>query len=215
MNYQIELEKILEREKDNTPTLLLQACCAPCSSYVLEYLASHFHITIIYYNPNITLADEFEKRFNEVVRLVSEMNLKNKVEVIKGEYDPKVFLEMARGKESLPERSERCYSCYSLRMDYTAHLAKTLGYDYFGTTLSISPYKNSDWINEIGGRLEEAYGVKYLYADFKKKNGYKRSIELSAKYGLYRQNYCGCSFSKRDREKCLPDLKEIKNEREA
>ncbi len=210
MNYQIELEKILEREKDNTPTLLLQACCAPCSSYVLEYLASHFHITIIYYNPNITLADEFEKRFNEVVRLVSEMNLKNKVEVIKGEYDPKVFLEMARGKESLPERSERCYSCYSLRMDYTAHLAKTLGYDYFGTTLSISPYKNSDWINEIGGRLEETYGVKYLYADFKKKNGYKRSIELSAKYGLYRQNYCGCSFSKRDREKCLPDINERK-----
>lgn len=200
INYQVELDKIILKEKDRTPSLLLQACCAPCSSYVLEYLSSIFNITILYYNPNISPYTEYLKRLNEVQKLISEMPLKNKVTILECSYDNDKFLDMVKGKEELKEGGLRCFDCYKLRLEYTAKVAKENNFDYFGTTLSISPYKNSTWLNEIGSELEKEYNIKYLYSDFKKKNGYKRSIELSKIYNLYRQDYCGCIFSKRDRE---------------
>ena len=201
MNYQIELEKILEKEKGKTPTLLLQACCAPCSSYVLEYLSFHFQITILYYNPNIMNEEEYQKRLHEVERLIHTMPLIHPVTILPCEHEVSEFLKIAKGKEDLKEGSERCYDCYKLRLEKTARLAKEHHFDYFGTTLSISPYKNATWLNEIGESLAKEYGVPYLYADFKKKNGYKRSIELSRVYGLYRQDYCGCIYSRLEREK--------------
>ncbi len=201
MNYQIELEKILEKEKDRMPTLLLQVCCAPCSSYVLEYLSSHFQITILYYNPNIMNEEEYQKRLHEVERLIHTMSLANPVTILPCEHEVSEFLKIAKGKEDLKEGGERCYDCYKLRLEKTARLAKEHHFDYFGTTLSISPYKNATWLNEIGESLAKEYGVPYLYADFKKKNGYKRSIELSHVYGLYRQDYCGCIYSRLERER--------------
>lgn len=201
MNYQIELEKILEKEKDRIPTLLLQVCCAPCSSYVLEYLSSHFQITILYYNPNIMNEEEYQKRLHEVERLIHTMLLANPVTILPCEHEVSEFLKIAKGKEDLKEGGERCYNCYKLRLERTARLAKEHHFDYFGTTLSISPYKNATWLNEIGESLAKEYRVPYLYADFKKKNGYKRSIELSHVYGLYRQDYCGCIYSKLERER--------------
>ena len=201
MNYQIELEKILENEKDRVPTLLLQACCAPCSSYVLEYLSSHFQITILYYNPNIMNEKEYQKRLHEVERLIHTMSLANPVTILPCEHEVSEFLKIAKGKEDLKEGGERCYDCYKLRLEKTARLAKEHHFDYFGTTLSISPYKNATWLNEIGESLAKEYRVPYLYADFKKKNGYKRSIELSHVYGLYRQDYCGCIYSRLERER--------------
>ena len=201
MNYQIELEKILEKEKDRMPTLLLQACCAPCSSYVLEYLSSHFQITILYYNPNIMNEKEYQKRLHEVERLIHTMSLANPVTILPCEHEVSEFLKIAKGKEDLKEGGERCYDCYKLRLEKTARLAKEHHFDYFGTTLSISPYKNATWLNEIGESLAKEYRVPYLYADFKKKNGYKRSIELSHVYGLYRQDYCGCIYSRLERER--------------
>lgn len=201
MNYQIELEKILEKEKDRMPTLLLQACCAPCSSYVLEYLSSHFQITILYYNPNIMNEEEYQKRLHEVERLIHMMPLANPVTILPCEHEVSEFLKIAKGKEDLKEGGERCYDCYKLRLEKTARLAKEHHFDYFGTTLSISPYKNATWLNEIGESLAKEYRVPYLYADFKKKNGYKRSIELSHVYGLYRQDYCGCIYSRLERER--------------
>ncbi len=201
MNYQIELEKILEKEKDRMPTLLLQACCAPCSSYVLEYLSSHFQITILYYNPNIMNEEEYQKRLHEVERLIHTMSLANPVTILPCEHEVSEFLKIAKGKEDLKEGDKRCYDCYKLRLEKTARLAKEHHFDYFGTTLSISPYKNATWLNEIGESLAKEYRVPYLYADFKKKNGYKRSIELSHVYGLYRQDYCGCIYSRLERER--------------
>ena len=180
------------------PSLLLHACCAPCSSACLEYLNENFDITVFYYNPNISPKEEFEKRLNEEKRLVREMPLSGELKVIDGEYNYDEFLEAVKGLEGAPEGGERCFKCYRLRLEKTAALAKDKGFDYFCTTLSISPLKNSQKINEIGEAVAEEYGVKWLPSDFKKKNGYKRSIELSKQYDLYRQNFCGCVFSKKE-----------------
>ncbi len=200
INYSLKTEQIIEENKREhiLPSLLLHACCAPCSSACLEYLNKHFNITIYYYNPNISPKAEFDKRLNEEKRLVSEMPLENNVDVIEGYYDYNEFLEIAKGLETVPEGGARCFKCYKLRLEKTAKLAKEKGFDYFCTTLSISPLKNSQKINEIGYEVAEEYGVKWLPSDFKKKEGYKRSIELSKEYDLYRQNFCGCVFSKRE-----------------
>ncbi len=205
INYQKILDKTIEglQEEGKTPSLLLHACCAPCSSYVLEYLSEYFAITVFYYNPNITEESEYRKRTAEEQRLISEMNLKNPVKFIEGKYDPESFFKMAEGLEAVPEGGERCFKCYRLRIAETADTAKKLGFDFFTTTLSISPLKNAQKLNEIGGEEAKRTGVPYLFSDFKKREGYKRSIQLSAQYGLYRQNYCGCVFSKRAEEENL------------
>lgn len=200
-NYSIELEKIIKSQGDNKPKLLLHACCAPCSSYVLEYIATHFEITMLYYNPNITPKEEYEKRLNELKRLLGTASFCEGVNLMDCKYDPESFFEISKGLEDLPEGDERCFKCYLLRLELTAQLAKEYGFDYFTTTLSISPYKNSKKLAEISIELEERYGIKWLPSDFKKKNGYKRSIELSKEYNLYRQDYCGCVFSKRDADR--------------
>lgn len=200
VNYQKILDEIIEKNISNNkvPTLLLHSCCAPCSSYVLEYLSNYFKITILYYNPNISPIEEFYKRVEEQKRLISLLKTKYPVSLIEGDYDNNLFEDTVKGLENEPERGKRCYACYELRLRQCAKTAKDRGFDYFTTTLSISPYKNSNWINEIGSKLEQDYKVNYLYADFKKKNGYKRSIELSNIYHLYRQNYCGCIYSKKE-----------------
>ena len=194
------LESLLEWQKKagRVPRLFLHACCAPCSSYVLEYLSRFFSVTVFFYNPNISPKEEYEKRVSEIQRLISEMEFVHPVAFVEGEYKPEDFYEMARGLEDVPEGGERCFRCYRLRMEEAARLAEQGGYDYFTTTLSISPLKNAGKINEIGQELSQIYKVEHLPSDFKKKNGYKRSIELSHEYGLYRQNYCGCVFSKRE-----------------
>lgn len=199
-NYQKELEKILSalNNRESVPRLFLHACCAPCSSYVLEYLSDYFEITVFYYNPNISPEEEYEKRVEEIRRLLGEMHFHYPVSFVEGEYHPEKFYEMARGLEHAPEGGERCFRCYRMRMEEAARLAAEGGYDYFTTTLSISPLKNAAKLNEIGEELSEIYQVSHLPSDFKKKNGYKRSIELSKEHGLYRQNYCGCVFSGRD-----------------
>ena len=199
-NYSLFLEETIKENKKAglRPSLLLHACCAPCSSYVLEYLSEHFEITLLFYNPNITSEEEFKFRESELYRLVEEMSLTDKVKIISTHYDPNEFHSMAKGLEDLKEGGERCKNCYRLRLAYTAKIAKEQSFDYFCTTLSISPYKNAEWLNKIGKEEGLAVGVKYLLSDFKKKNGYKRACELSEQYNLYRQNYCGCEFSRRD-----------------
>lgn len=199
MNYQKELEKELNviKNENKVPRLLLHSCCAPCSSYVLEYLSDYFEITIFYYNPNISPVDEFNKRIEEQKRLIATLPTKNKIHFIEGSYDNYRYEELIRGLELEKEGGGRCYLCYRLRLEQTANFAKNNDFDYFTTTLSISPYKNAKVLNEIGENLQEQYNVKYLYADFKKNNGYKRSIELSKIYNLYRQDYCGCKYSKK------------------
>ena len=198
INYHNELKKKIEEIKDCTkkPTLLLHACCAPCSSYVLEYLNTLFDITLYFYNPNISPESEYEFRASELKRLVVEMGLSS-VKTVVEEYDPNPFFELAKGLDDLPEGGERCFKCYRLRLEKAIQYAKLLNFDYVTTTLTISPHKNAAVLNEIGGELAEKYGVAYLFSDFKKNNGYKRSCELSALYGLYRQNYCGCVYSKK------------------
>ncbi|WP_286161384.1 epoxyqueuosine reductase QueH [Clostridium sp. KNHs214] len=199
----VNYQKILEEEiknitKENKlPKLLIHSCCAPCSSYVIEYLSKYFEITIFYYNPNIHPEEEYIRRVQEQKDFINEFKCENKVEFLKGKYDIDKFFNMAKGMEDLEEGGERCFNCYRMRLEETAKLAKERGFDYFTTTLSISPYKNAEKLNSIGRELEEKYRVRYLYSDFKKKNGYKRSIELSNEYGLYRQDYCGCVYSKR------------------
>lgn len=197
-NYQIILNKTIEeiQKKDTAPSLLLHSCCAPCSSYVLEYLSEYFNITILFYNPNISPEQEFIKRADELRRLISEMPLKNNVKFIEGSYDSDRFYHMSKGLEHMKEGGERCFKCYRLRLEEAAKAAKNGGFDYFTTTLSISPHKNAQILNQIGGELAAKYGVNYLFSDFKKKNGYKRSCELSEEYSLYRQNYCGCVYSR-------------------
>lgn len=204
-NYQIILNKTIEAiKKDNIyPSLLLHSCCAPCSSYVLEYLSEYFNITIFYYNPNISPEEEFFKRVNEQKRLIKEMPLKHEVQFIEGTYEPSRFFDLAKGLEDIPEGGERCFKCYRLRLEKTAKLAKENSFDYFTTTLSISPHKNAQVLNEIGAELSKKYGIDYLFSDFKKRNGYKRSCELSEIYSLYRQNYCGCVYSKAEAAKRL------------
>ena len=197
-NYQRELDRILER-LTAPPRLLLHSCCAPCSSYVLEYLRQYFEITVFYYNPNISMETEYRKRVAEQKRLIAACNEMvgsgYPIAVVEGDYEPEVFYAAAKGKEQCPEGGERCLACYELRLRKTAELAVQSGQDYFATTLTISPLKNAAKLNAIGERLAEEYRIPWLPCDFKKKNGYKRSIELSAEYGLYRQNYCGCVYS--------------------
>lgn len=210
VNYQKQLEQILTQQPEKRRSLLLHSCCAPCSSYVLEYLRPFFDITVFYYNPNITEQEEYRKRVAEQIRLIERMNLAatgqndcqemRTITVIEGPYEPDLFLQMAQGMEACPEGGGRCLGCYELRLRKTAELAKQQGFDYMTTTLSISPLKNAQKLNEIGQRLAEEYGIAHLPADFKKKNGYKRSVELSVEYGLYRQDYCGCIYSKRKPE---------------
>lgn len=197
-NYQLVLERTLNSiEKEGIrPRLLLHSCCGPCSSYVLEYLSHYFDITVYYYNPNISPASEFIHRAEEQKKLISQMPLEGKVSCIIADYDPEVFFSMAKGREEEKEGGSRCFDCYTLRLRKTAEAAKEGGYDYFTTTLSISPHKNAQVLNAIGKNLAAEYGVSYLFSDFKKKNGYKRSCELSEIYHLYRQDYCGCPFSK-------------------
>lgn len=198
INYQKKLDQILEGFDGRKPTLLLHSCCAPCSSYVLEYLSQYFHITIDYYNPNIDSKEEYEKRVKEQKRLVKEMNLN--IKVFDGGYHPEIFYKTVRGYEKEPEGGKRCYRCYGLRLRQAAKLAAQNHFDYFTTTLTISPLKNAAWLNELGQKAGEEEGVTFLPSDFKKKGGYQRSIQLSKEYDLYRQNFCGCIFSKKEGE---------------
>lgn len=202
MNYQKELDKLIEKlqKEQKVPRLLLHSCCAPCSSYVLEYLSNYFEITVFYYNPNIFPENEYTKRILEQQMLISDMKMKHPASFMAGNYDRKRFYDIAAGLEHLKEGGERCFKCYELRLEEAAKVAVEGEFDYFTTTLSISPMKNAEKLNEIGTTLGEKYGVSYLQSDFKKKNGYKRSIELSKTYDLYRQDYCGCEFSFRDRQ---------------
>ena len=230
---EMEAQECHEGESGSlAPSLLLHACCAPCSSYCLEYLCKYFRITVFYYNPNISMQEEYERRVSEEKRLITAYNEEMsagtregfRIEVIEGEYEPEKFYEAVKGLEKLGENSERCKKCFELRLRKTAELMKkaklsaeghgepedsvkalkgsrkTPAFDYFTTTLTISPLKNADWLNEIGERLAKEYGLKWLPSDFKKKDGYKRSIELSREYELYRQDYCGCAFSKAERD---------------
>lgn len=201
INYQKELDKVIESlsQQEKVPTLLLHSCCAPCSSYVLEYLSNYFGITVFYYNPNIYPDEEYEMRVREQQRFIRAFPAKHPIDFIEGAYDKERFYEMARGLEAVPEGGQRCFQCYELRLREAGELAKARDFDYFTTTLSISPMKNAEKLNEIGLRLAEELGVSYLCSDFKKRNGYKRSTELSREYGMYRQDYCGCVYSYQER----------------
>ena len=201
INYQKELDRLITdlQKEEKVPTLLLHSCCAPCSSYVLEYLSNYFRITVLYYNPNIYPESEYSKRIIEQQTLIGAMHTKYPVQFIAGSHEKEKFYARAKGLEEVKEGGVRCFKCYELRLREAAEIAKAGGYEYFTTTLSISPLKNAAKLNEIGLKLAEEYGVAYLTSDFKKKNGYKRSVELSAQYGLYRQDYCGCEFSMRQR----------------
>lgn len=202
VNYQKELDQIIEQiqKEDKVPTLLMHSCCAPCSSYCLSYLAEYFRITIFYYNPNISPAYEYEKRVQEQKRLIKELPVKHAIAFAEGKYDPESFYKMAEGLEDVKEGGIRCFRCYEMRQREAALYAKEHGFDYFTTTLSVSPHKNAQKLNEIGMRLAQEYDQPYLVSDFKKKGGYLKSIELSKEYHLYRQNYCGCEFSKKQSE---------------
>lgn len=202
-NYQKELEKILSIQTE-PKHLLLHSCCAPCSSYVLEYLSKYFRITVFFYNPNITASAEYFKRVEEQKRLIEIFNDqpgRYPIDCIEGDYVPGKFLDMTKGMEHCPEGGERCFLCYRMRLEESAKTALAIHADYFTTTLTISPLKNAQKLNEIGEALAEEYGVTWLPSDFKKKEGYKRSVELSAEYDLYRQDYCGCAYSKAERER--------------
>lgn len=201
-NFQKELEKIIQKnqEEDKVPTLLLHSCCAPCSSYCLEYLSNFFKITIFYYNPNITEEEEYKKRVKEQKRFIHELPVKYPISFIEGAYTPEKFYQIAKGYEKVPEGGERCFRCYQLRLEESGRVAKENHFDYFTTTLSISPLKNAEKLNEIGEEISKQFDIPYLYSDFKKKEGYKRSILLSKEYQLYRQDYCGCIYSKREQE---------------
>lgn len=203
MNYHKKMEDIIEENQKNNlvPTILLHSCCAPCSSHVIDVLSKHFNITILYYNPNIEPYEEYLKRKEEEIRFIKEYNNTNRLDIIDCDYDNEKYHELVKGLEDCKEGGNRCFKCYRMRLEYTAIKAKELNYDYFGTTLTVSPYKNSQKLNEIGEELEKKYNIKYLYSDFKKNNGYKHSIEMSKEYNLYRQNYCGCIYSQRKNEK--------------
>ena len=200
-NYQKELEKKTEeiRQKEEAPRLLLHVCCAPCASYCLEYLSEYFDITAFYYNPNISPKSEHDMRAAELKRLVREMPFKHGVQVSEGPYEPELFYGFAEGLKNEPEGGARCEKCFELRLKKTAELAKKEKFDYFATTLTVSPLKSAEKLNNIGEKLAEEYGVAYLASDFKKRGGFQRSTELSKQYGLYRQDYCGCVFGKKER----------------
>ena len=197
-NYQKELEERITYHSSlgEVPTLLLHSCCAPCSSYVLEYLSKYFLITVFYYNPNIDTQEEYKTRVEEQQRFIREFPTERPVSFLEGKYDTERFYETVKGMEHLPEGGARCAACYELRLREAAEYAKRLGFAYFTTTLSISPLKDAQKLNEIGARLAREYGVSYLHSDFKKKNGYLRSTQISEEYDMYRQNYCGCVYSR-------------------
>lgn len=201
-NYQKILDETIAglEEKGEVPKLLLHSCCAPCSSYVLEYLSNYFYITVLYYNPNIYPEEEYYHRAAEQKRFIKDFPTKYPVTFVEGNFEPERFYETVKGYETIHEGGERCFRCYELRLREAAEYAKKLNCDYFTTTLSISPMKNAAKLNEIGRQLSKEYGIPYLYSDFKKRDGYKRSTVISAEYGMYRQDYCGCVFSKRERE---------------
>ena len=201
-NYQKELDQILteNQKEEKIPVLLLHSCCAPCSSYVLEYLSEYFSITVFYYNPNIYPEEEYYKRVKEQQHFIEQLPVKHPISFLEGEFHPEEYYEAVKGLEKEPEGGKRCRVCFSLRMRRAAEEAKKIGADCMTTTLTISPLKNAEVLNEVGEQISRELGVTWLPSDFKKKNGYKRSVELSAEYGMYRQNYCGCVFSKRERE---------------
>jgi len=199
-NYQRELERIILRQGESRPRLLLHCCCGPCSSSVLEYLSQYFDITILWYNPNIYPQSEFEKRFQTLEQLIGQMGLADRVQVLTQPWRSEDYYRQVRGLENEPEGGLRCAECFRLRLKETARLAKQEGYDYFCTTLSLSRHKDAVLINSIGEELAEAVGISWLPSDFKKRDGENRSIELCEKYGVYRQLYCGCEFSLRRRQ---------------
>ena len=201
-NYAKELERLIQKlqQEGKVPRLLLHACCAPCSSAVLEYLSQYFAITLLYYNPNIAPLEEYQKREAELRRLISQMKFTHPVELLPCQYDGQAFVQAARGLEGEPEGGKRCEACFRLRLRYAAQEAARLRFDYYTTTLSISPMKNAPLLNQLGEEIGREFGVAHLPSDFKKKDGYKRSVQLSKEYDLYRQDYCGCAFSKAERE---------------
>lgn len=201
-NYYQEFLTVIDSvDKSKKPTLLLHVCCAPCSSHCLSVLEPYFDITVFYYNPNISPFEEYTRRLNEEKRFLKEAY--PHIKVVDVDYDSEKFDELAKGLEDLKEGGARCHKCYRLRLEKTAEYAKQNNFDYFTTTLTVSPYKHSATLNEIGGEVADKFGVKYLFSDFKKQNGYQHSIELSKQYNLYRQDYCGCKFSKDYRDKLL------------
>ena len=202
-NYTKELERLIQKlqQEGKVPRLLLHACCAPCSSAVLEYLSQYFAITLLYYNPNIAPLEEYQKREAELRRLISQMKFTHPVELLPCQYDGQAFVQAARGLEGEPEGGKRCEACFRLRLRYAAQEAARLRFDYYTTTLSISPMKNAPLLNQLGEEIGREFGVAHLPSDFKKKDGYKRSVQLSKEYGLYRQDYCGCAFSRAQRQR--------------
>ena len=200
-NYRKETDAVIGGLGESVPTLLLHCCCAPCSSAVLEELTKYFEITVFFYNPNISPETEYRKRAEELLRLTREMEFTHPVHYLEGKYDPERFLMISRGLEEAPEGGERCAKCFRLRLSEAAKTAAGLGFDYVTTTLTISPLKNAELLNTIGEEEARKAGVRFLPSDFKKRDGYRRSIELSREFGLYRQDYCGCAFSKAERER--------------
>jgi len=201
-NYHLKMQELMQEHcsEARVPKLLLHSCCAPCSSYCLELLSEYFAITVFYYNPNIYPPEEYYMRVEEQARFVQEFPARHSISFVEGSYDTARFYEMTKGMEQLKEGGERCFACYELRLRESCKYAKEHGFDFFTTTLSISPLKNAAKLNEMGGKLEQEYGMKYLYSDFKKQNGYKRSTEISNEYDMYRQYYCGCVYSKKQRD---------------
>lgn len=210
-NYTKELERLIQKlqQEGKVPRLLLHACCAPCSSAVLEYLSQYFAITLLYYNPNIAPLEEYQKREAELRRLVSQMKFTHPVELLPCQYDGQAFVQAARGLEGEPEGGKRCEACFRLRLRYAAQEAARLHFDYYTTTLSISPMKNAPLLNQLGEEIGREFGVAHLPSDFKKKDGYKRSVQLSKEYDLYRQDYCGCAFSKAQRQREKEEREEV------
>lgn len=210
-NYAKELERLIQKlqQEGKVPRLLLHACCAPCSSAVLEYLSQYFAITLLYYNPNIAPLEEYQKREAELRRLVSQMKFTHPVALLPCQYDGQAFVQAARGLEGEPEGGKRCEACFRLRLRYAAQEAARLRFDYYTTTLSISPMKNAPLLNQLGEEIGREFGVAHLPSDFKKKDGYKRSVQLSKEYDLYRQDYCGCAFSKAQRQREKEEREEI------
>lgn len=210
--YQEFLTTIQNLDANRKPKLLLHVCCAPCSSHCLQVVEPYFDVTVFYYNPNIAPFEEYQKRLSEEKRFLKEAH--SNVKIVEAEYDNQKFEELVKGLEDLPEGGERCKKCYRQRLEKTADFAKQNGFDCFTTTLTVSPYKHSATLNQIGGEVAERFGIKYLFSDFKKENGYQNSIEISKKYNLYRQDYCGCVYSKNLREKYKNEQKILKNTEE-
>ena len=210
-NYAKELEQLIQKlqQEGKVPRLLLHACCAPCSSAVLEYLSQYFAITLLYYNPNIAPLEEYQKREAELRRLISQMKFTHPVELLPCQYDGQAFVQAAQGLEGEPEGGKRCEACFRLRLRYAAQEAARLRFDYYTTTLSISPMKNAPLLNQLGEEIGREFGVAHLPSDFKKKDGYKRSVQLSKEYDLYRQDYCGCAFSKAQRQREKEEREEV------